>query len=62
MRYFIVFYQTEKISGNCTITTDGNYLSCEQTVNQIIEEQKAKHCLITNIIELPKKDFNIWNS
>ena len=65
-RYFIVSFFGLNNLGNVTgfidFSTDGGFLSCKKTVEQIKKTRKLKKCVITNIIELTEQDWNDWSN
>lgn len=63
-RCFIVFYHahdgSKQTIGNVWISTvNGNYINYDYTVQQISDQIKMdfERIVLTNIIELPEKDF-----
>jgi hypothetical protein len=65
-RYFIVSFSGINDLGNVTgfidFSTDGGFLSCKKTIEQIKEKQELKECVITNIMEISEQDWNDWNN
>lgn len=65
-RYFIVCYvgtnnSNEPINGQVNIDTDGCYVKTS-SLKKYMKENNKPNVVITNIIELSKKDFEAWNS
>ena len=65
-RYFIVSFSGINDFGNVTgfidFSTDGGFLICETTIEQIKKNQELKKCVITNIMEISEQDWNDWNN
>lgn len=63
-RYFVVFYIATtdkgfKSTGNCSVESD-IYLNQKDITNQIESNNNFKNLVITNFIELSKKEFFIF--
>lgn len=64
-RYFIVFYQGklndyQTSTGNVSTWTDDYYFNQKKLTDKISEVNNLQSCVLTNIIELSKKEFDIF--
>ena len=63
MRYFIVMWRSTNTTGTATVKTPRNrYINRDSFINDIQVTNEVSDVVITNIIELSKRDFNNWNS
>lgn len=54
-RYFYISYSYDRGFGSCSIKTfNGSYF----TINDIKKYAETESCIVLNVIELNRKDFN----
>ena len=64
IRSFIVFftghYGGEEFSGNEAVQTNGNFISWQSFVDEMMDDRGYDDVLITNVIEITASDYEDW--